>query len=239
MLVTVYVGLGFGVVMAYVKTPLAQVGLRDRGAGPEVSVPYLAASVLMLGCALAGMRVVLSMPINLQANVIFRLTEMRGAEVYARVVRRSFYMLAYAPVLLLVALPFLWMRPRLEAMGHLGLLALLGVILSELCLHGFRKVPFTCSYLPGKTNVPILFWGGVLLILPLTNELAEIELGVLSRPGRYAATIALLDAAAMLARWRTTAAMRRAGELRFEESSPPELLALGLDRQKVAAAERL
>lgn len=128
LLLSLYVGTRFGVVMAYVRTPLAQAGWVHGAARAQVSVPFLAASVLMLCCALAGIRVVLSIPIDLRANVIFRLTELRGAEAYARAVRRTFYALAYVPVLLLVAVPFLWIRPPAEALGHIALLGLLGVV---------------------------------------------------------------------------------------------------------------
>jgi hypothetical protein len=34
---------------------------------------------------------------------------------------------------------------------HLFLLALLAIILADVALWGFRKIPFTCSYLPGKS----------------------------------------------------------------------------------------
>ncbi len=33
---------------------------------------------------------------------------------------------------------------------------LLSLILMELLLYGFHKIPFTCSYLPGKANLPVM-----------------------------------------------------------------------------------
>jgi hypothetical protein len=36
-------------------------------------------------------------------------------------------------------------------------IVLLAVAVAELCLHGTQKLPFTCSYLPGKSNFNISF----------------------------------------------------------------------------------
>jgi len=32
------------------------------------------------------------------------------------------------------------------------------MIMGEFCLQGMQKIPFTCSYLPGKSNFHVTFW---------------------------------------------------------------------------------
>ena len=59
-------------------------------------------------------------------------------------------------------------RPLSQAAAHLVILALLGLILADLNLLGFYKVPFTCSYLPGKSNIQFSFWVFMIVIVPLT-----------------------------------------------------------------------
>ena len=72
-------------------------------------------------------------------------------------------LLAVLPPLLaafVLALPY---RPVPQAVAHLAVLLALGFIFADLSLVGFYKIPFTCSYLPGKSefSTPVLgrAWG--------------------------------------------------------------------------------
>ena len=51
------------------------------------------------------------------------------------------------------------------------------MILAELGLHGVQKLPFTCSYLPGKSNAYRTFWLclGLLLALYATTGSFEVK----------------------------------------------------------------
>ncbi len=229
-LLTLYLGIGFGVITAYVKTPMAE---QERGS--TVAAPYLAASLLFLVFAVTGVRAVFSMPIALKANWVFQTTERATAAAYGRVSRRTLLLLGYAPALTALGVWFLTIWPLRAAFEHVLVLALVGAILCEVSVYGFDKIPFTCSYLPGKGNVPAYFWGFLLLLLPVTNKAAEMEIYALGRGSRYAAMVLCLAAVWLMVRWRTTAAMNRLRGLRFEEAMPPELVALGLDSGKVAA----
>ena len=78
--------------------------------------------------------------------------------------RRSLLLLSVAPVWLGSAALCLRLWPWRQAAGHLAILGLIGILLADLCLHGFRKIPFTCSYLPGKSQVNMVFLGAVGLL---------------------------------------------------------------------------
>ncbi len=107
--------------------------------------------------------------------------------------------------------------------------------IAELCLHGFQKIPFTCSYLPGKSNFHITFWLCLLGILNLTYRAAKFEQSTLEHPGRpYAAMVMILAAAAACARWRTAARAKGTdATLLFEESPRAAISALELHRDGV------
>jgi hypothetical protein len=109
-------------------------------------------------------------------------------------------------------------------------LGLVGVIVVELCLHGFHKFPLACSYLPGQSKVHVVFWGLLLVVVPLSA--ARVERGMLSRSMSFLCMVALLGLIAAAARWRTATSATSAERLVFEEEYPPELLALGLDGTK-------
>jgi hypothetical protein len=87
-------------------------------------------------------------------------------------------------------------RPLPQVAAHLVLLALLGFILADLNLLGFYKVPFTCSCLPGKSNIPFSFWIFVLAFVPLTVLGAIRELRLLSHPFQYTCIAVALSAIA-------------------------------------------
>jgi len=210
-----------------VKTPLGRQGFLHGPRGDVVDVAFLVASIWVIGFAVLGVRLVISMPYLLRANWIFHMTETRSVPEYVAAVRRALIVMNLAPVWLLLAVLFLFRWPTLPVVGHLIVLGLVGMIVVELCLYGFHKVPFACSYLPGQSKVHVVFWGLLLLLVPLSA--AQVEARMLHRPFGYFFMIALLAVIAALARWRTNSSARFAKELAFEEEYPPELLALGLD----------
>jgi hypothetical protein len=129
-------------------------------------------------------------------------------------------------VWLFLAILFLLRWPTWPVAGHLALLALVGVAVIEFSLYGFHKLPFTCSYLPGQSKVHVVFWGCLLVLVPLV--VARFEMKVLNRPLDFIGILILLALIVACARWRTTASAKSAGELVFEEEYPPEPFTLNL-----------
>jgi hypothetical protein len=110
---------------------------------------------------------------------------------------------------------------------HLTLLLALGLLTVELCLVTFAKVPFACSYMPGKANVHVLFW-----TLPPVIAIARQELGfenrMFLRPWLFAGFVGLLLLMTAAIGLLTEIRSRRSGVLLFEEKLDDELVTLGL-----------
>ena len=125
-----------------------------------------AASIMMIVLAAVGTRVAFALPLDLRANWIFRVIGVRGGLESLAASRRALLLLSVAPVWLATAVVCLGLWPGRQNAAHLVVLGLLGMILADICLLGFRKIPFTCSYLPGKSRVHMVFLGalGVLLV---------------------------------------------------------------------------
>jgi hypothetical protein len=225
-----YLGIGFAVALAYIKFPLGQHGLSRVVATGQAVVPFFVASILMMCVAVAGVRVVFPLPIALRANWIFRLTELRPASEYSIAVRRSLFMLSVVPVWFATGGLFFCIFPPRIVAEHLLVLGLIGAILVELSMHGFQKVPFTCSYLPGKGNLQYAFWGCLLLVLPLINAGAKLEEQMLHSPVGYISIILVLGIVATLARWRSSVVARPILGMQFDEAMPPDIFALKLHR---------
>jgi len=148
--------------------------------------------------------------------------------------RRALYALSVVPVCLGSAALLFSVWPWQAAAKHLVVLVLLGTTVAELCLRGTQKLPFTCSYLPGKSNFNVTFVVSGMLILPWLAKAAQLERDSFDHASSYAVGIGLLAAAAIGARWSAARLARSfEGELRFEETAEQEVFALDLHRDGV------
>lgn len=235
--------LGIGLAFTVLLLPLLATTPQLPG-GPainlwhEANTPLLAASIMMMALAVMGARVVFAFPLELRANWIFRAVGMHDAAKILVASRRALLLLSVAPVWLISAAVCFWLWPWRQAAAHLAVLGLLGTILADVCLWGFRKIPFTCSYLPGKSQVHMIVVAAVILIL-LVAQSVIWEQEALQRPGIMAAMLTLLAVAAVAIRWRITVLARSDQEgLQFEEEGTPAVLELGLYRDGVALGSR-
>ncbi|WP_213804357.1 hypothetical protein [Granulicella sp. dw_53] len=225
MIVSFYLGIGLAIVVGYIKGPFG--GLASTAAG--ISLPFLLVSILMMILILMSIRVVASIPISLRANWIIRVTQVRPAHQYQRAVRFSWMVLGVAPVLLVLAGSFAGSYPWQQVLGHLVTMLFLGIVLVELCLYTFQKIPFTCSYLPGKANIHFVFWACLMLFLRLLKEGAIFEGRMLHSFLGWILMVVLLAAAALAARWLTEARAGPVDEVLFEEEYPVEIISLKLN----------
>jgi hypothetical protein len=203
----------------------------------EPNTVVLAASVTMLVLAIVGGRVVSSLPMQLPANWIFRSIGVQGGPGTLAAARRALLTLSVAPVWLATAAVCLRLWPWRQAAAHLAVLGLLGVALTDLALHGFHKIPFACSYLPGKSPVHMVFLAAFGLMW-LVHEGVTFEQRALEDPRTMTVVLVLLAVVAVGVRWGTAAVARsEPAALQFEEVPPPAVMGLGLHRDGVLIVE--
>jgi hypothetical protein len=100
-----------------------------------------------------GLRAAFNFPAELRANWIFQMCETETCLEHVRASRKWIVLLGLAPVLALL-LPVEWyFRGPLPAAIHISFALLLSLLLLNALLVWFRKIPFTCSYFPGKTSM--------------------------------------------------------------------------------------
>src|ERR1700733_8613576 len=95
------------------------------------------------------------------------------------------------------------------------------------CFGCFHKIPFTCSFQPGKANIKLAFWG-LLVLLPLTRLTANHAWRAPQHPNGRAVIIVSLCTLAMAARWRTRRAAKLADAMQFEDVEEPQIVSLEL-----------
>jgi hypothetical protein len=108
----------------------------------------------MVFLAVPAMRLAMWVPLDLRSNWVFRMTEDEAgrAEVAAANLR-AVLALAVAIPLALVG-PLQWWTLGPSALGVLIVEMSIGWLLVEWTMAGWQRIPFTCSYLPGKGFVP-------------------------------------------------------------------------------------
>jgi len=195
----------------------------------EPNQPMLTASLVILCLSIVGIRVCFTLPSELRANWIFRLTETADLRQYTVAIRKSLWILGPIPQALASAAVFFTLWPWRPALAHLVVYLLVATLLIERSLAGFQKIPFTCSYLPGKANLNVMLGVYATLFMVSADVGIRIELWSFDRPLRYVAILAIL----VFFIWRT----RRNAEERlaksqtgliFDELPPTEIQLLNL-----------
>jgi CubicO group peptidase (beta-lactamase class C family) len=230
MILAFYLGLAFAITIFFLRSPGIQREMGDFAAADQgrlPGAPLLAASVVIAACWVVGMRMVFALPLDLRANWIFRVTPVRGGLACLKARRRALTALAAGPFWLAAAVFFFATWTWRAAAIHLTVLALLAAILAEVCLYGIQKIPFTCSYLPGKTNFHMTFWWCVAGLIALIERGTELELRAIGSGAACAAVLVVMVGLAAAARWRTFA-HARSEELQFEDAPDPAVQTLGL-----------
>jgi hypothetical protein len=222
-LLAFYFSVVFAIALSLLRTVLS------ANAPIPLSPDFYIPTLMMMSFAVFGVRSVFSLPISLTANWVLRTTQLCSPERYIAATRRSLLFLGVAPVWLASALLSLSFRPFHHVAAHLALLALYGWVLAEIGLIGFYKVPFTCSYLPGKSNIQLVFWGFLVVLLVVVMSIAEFEQGALHDPVLFVSML-IAFAAGALGLWVFNRHQAKSAVIYFEEEPDVAIQTLGLQR---------
>jgi hypothetical protein len=228
LLLAVYTGMGLAYVFSQVAYVLYHSKATDFGALEGRAQTALGIPLILLFFLIVGLRVSFSIPIEVRANWLFRLTDPNGRGAYLDATRKTLLLFAVVPVMAIAAPIYMAVWPWPRALGHAAFLAAFGLLVIELALTGFAKVPFTCSYLPGKANLKIMFgvyWG---LLIVVSELVTDVEQAGLRNPANYARLMGVTLLAWLVAAWRARGARARIPALSFEEQPEPAVVGLGL-----------
>jgi hypothetical protein len=227
----------FVVGVALTVSGFAGVALRDLGYdAPVLPAQPLYAPVFVLPFfALVGLRLSAVYPSSLGANWIFRLTETPGSSDYAAGIRRAARNTVVLPLLVLLAIPYAVYWGPVAAAAHLLLALAVALVTIEWLFLGFPKIPFTCTYQPGKANLRVTWPRHAAVFLVYCGVVPRLAARVEARPGVYVASLCVLIVAW---RWLVRLRERQAREwpLVFDDAAAAPVTVLGLEWR--AAADR-
>ena len=226
LILSVYIGMALAISLAYAKSLLYGT---SRQAWNEPAVPLLITSLVTLFFVIVGSRAVFALPMALPANWIFRITAIRAPASYFAAVRKSLFLLAAVPVLLVSAFAYLSIWPGRPAIEHVLVLSILGFLLVQILLRKFRKIPFACSYLPGKSNLRLKLGIAGFAFLFAVDVGANLEQWSMQKPARYLSVAGLLIVVAIWAKQRTKQFSESPyNRIQFEDAASAEIYALDL-----------
>jgi hypothetical protein len=197
-----------------------------RGAALPWITVWAPMTLIFIG--VPAVRLALSVPIDLRANWVFRMTEdgaTRADAIAAGV--RTVVVLGVALPVVLVA-PLQWWSLGSRTVLLIALECLVGWVFAELLMREWRRIPFTCTYLPGKGFVPHMVPKGIAAYLIFTGVThALLRRSVASAAAMAVAVLALGAVGCVLSSRRR----RHAGDatLSFEDEAPTDVTPLRLN----------
>ncbi len=196
-----YFGAYLGVGLALVIMGLVTVFSRHGFGAVYHLRPELLSIPLVLGFfVLLGLRVVFSLPAHLPANWLFRLADRNNLSECLSGVRRAMFVIGILPLLALLFPLYLAAWGWQNAALHLAFCTILSLLLIELLLFRLDKIPFTCTYTPGKANLKLWWWVYLFGFTNYAYSMTELEQHLLRSPWLFvpffAVSLALVVAAA-------------------------------------------
>jgi hypothetical protein len=185
---------------------------------------------LVIGAALiSGFCYVFQLPSDIEAGWVFRIAECAARRELLDSVESLLIVCGLAPVLLLTAPIEAFSLGWVLTLAHIALVAVLLLLLIEVRLYEWHKIPFTCSYLPGRRNLWQSLGIYLLLFAALMPTITYFEARLL-HPFDLLGSAAALSVvyfflrSARRARWRVV-------PLLFDESDEPLIGAMRLNRE--------
>jgi hypothetical protein len=223
LLLSLYVAIALAFVLSGIL-PLILRGNPAALARPGVAVT--SAPLVVMFFVLVGLRALFAIPIEPKANWIFRLREPASRLAVVAGVRRALVLACVLPVTLAAGLSVAVPWGATLGLAHAVFCALMGLFLTELLLIRFCKVPFTCTYFPGRGRMRTMWPFYLVGFTTYTYTAAAVEADVLLRSPRAFTNFCLIVGFLVAVLWVSRVRwLTRAPGLAFAESDPDAIFA--------------
>ena len=193
----------------------------------EIRTSLLAVPLVISLLLLVGLRRIVNIPLTLQANWIFILTEVRAKKDYFIGLRKALFFLILIPLFTGFYILYAYFWGSTVAFYHCVFGLIMSVFLMNVLFVNFRKIPFTCSYLPGTEKLHLLWlvylYGFFIYVLGF----ARIETSLLKNPVNFLYFYAGLFILYVLIRIFQDFYLYKRVDIKFEEVPEPVMVGLG------------
>jgi hypothetical protein len=122
-----------------------------------INKAMLALPLILSFFLILGLRGGVNMPVNLEANWVFQLTEVKKRRHYFAGMRKGIFFLNLLPLFTLLFLFYAFLWGWQLAFYHCLFGLTVATLIMEVFFLHYCKLPFACTYLPGKEKLQ-LFW---------------------------------------------------------------------------------
>jgi hypothetical protein len=186
-----------------------------------LSIPLVLSFVLLL-----GLRAVVSVPVSLEANWAFRLTEKHDIRCYFRGLRKAIFLLYLMPLFTLLFACYAVLWDLQTAIWHCLYGLTVSVVVMEILFFQFLKIPFACSYLPGKEKIQLYWFVYLIGFIAYLNTAARIELGLLRSPSYFIYCYGVIFLAFIGIRLYQFFFLYKHNRIQYEEQPEPAMIDL-------------
>ena len=172
---------GLGVALALDSLSLMILRLSHPSAA-RPSATLLSIQLVLSFFVLCGLRYSFTIPAELRANWVFQITEGDEGRRHIQAAKKVLAVFGGLPPIAVLFPLHLVLWGWRTALLHAAYSLALALLLAELLLLNFSKIPFTCSYLPGKANVRLLASGYFLAFFTYAYYMASLEARLLGDP---------------------------------------------------------
>jgi len=186
-----------------------------------LSIPLILSFFLLVGIS----RIV-NIPVSLDANWIFRLTEGKDRKHYIMGFKKGIWFFALGPLYILLFVFYSMIWGWIDAGLHCLYGLTVSLLLIEVLFLRFQKIPFVCSYLPGKERIHVLWVVYIAGFIHYVALVSTLEFTLFKNPNRfyvfYAVVLILVAAVNVFQYFYSYRDMT----LKFEEKPEPIMLGL-------------
>lgn len=158
----------------------------------RINVPLLTIPLVMHLFLLIGLRSVINIPLALEANWIFRLTEKKIKKDYFLGLRKGIFFFTLLPMYAFFFAVYTYLWGLESAFLHSIYGLIIGVVTMEVLFFSYRKIPFACSYLPGKSRIQFLWLVFVFGFIFYLSFFSFIEFNLFKNPSWFLIFFAIM-----------------------------------------------
>ena len=158
------------------------IGLKSSEDIFQITRALLVIPLLIPLLLLVGLRGVINIPISIESNWIFQLTETKNKKDYFIGIRKAIYFQILFPIYTVFFLVFIILWGSKISLYH----SAFGLFLSSFVMFVLfvdpNKIPFTCTYLPGKEKIHLLWLLYIILFIFYLTSFSGLEYKMLMNP---------------------------------------------------------
>ncbi len=159
-----YVSVSLGMVLILVAWASPRIHIHALPEKTLLSLPFLLSFFL-----LAGLRSATELPSSPQANWIFELTEIEDRGRYPVGLKKGVLFRSLVPLALVACVSFGVLWDWRESFFFSLFFLLTACLLMEVFFFDYRKIPFACNSLPGKTKLYVYWWAYAMVFIAYIN----------------------------------------------------------------------